>query len=89
MKTKHFGQVVERHVIADKILIRREVTLRRNEVFAALDELVLRLEHLRIVEIFQNDHDANSVVGVRHTSTIICFCNHISESIIRNNFEMI
>lgn len=89
MEAEHLGQVIQRQLITNEFLIGGEISFRWDEVFATFDEFMLWFEHLWIVEIFQNDVDAHSVVRIRNTATIVCFGNHVSESIIWNDFVAI
>lgn len=89
VEAEYFGQVVKRHLISHELLVRSEVALGWDEVLSTLDELVVRLEHLGIVEIFQDDHNAHSVIGIRDTTTIVSFGDHIPESVIWDDLEVV
>jgi len=87
VKTEHFCPVVKRKLFFDEIDVVLSLAIIWYVVFTAGAELVVWLiDHVLVVVIFQNRHNAASVLRVCDSTTVVCLCDHVGQGLEWNFF---
>lgn len=90
MHAENVGEVIDWHSVLNvrNVFIFHAIT--GNYVSTSVCKFVLLFIHnLWIIEILENHHDCTTVLRISHSATIVGFCYHVPERIIRNFIIMV